>query len=171
MQSPKLLGGLLAAVVLHFVGMRLFPSLAGLADLFLVAVVLNALGGNSLSGLGFGFVAGLVHDSLTSGPFGLFGFADTLVGYLAARLAQRLVIQRATGVLGVVSFAAILESAIVVGLALLLLPSPELPSPIVVFARAGICGLIGFAIHLVTTRLRRGLDARRRGRMSRLRMG
>jgi rod shape-determining protein MreD len=151
--------------------MRLFPQLAGVVDLFLVAVVLNALGGDSLSALSFGFVAGLVHDSLTSGPFGLFGFADTLVGYLVARLAQRLVIQRASGVLGVVAFAAIVESAIVVLLVLVLLPPRELPSPLFVFARAGACGLVGFILHLVTTRFRRGLDARRRGRMSRLRIG
>jgi len=169
-QSPKLLVSLLAAVLVHFVAMRLFPAVAGVVDLFLVAVVLNALEGGSLSGLTFGFVAGLVHDGLTSGPFGLFGFADTVVGYVVARLAQRLVIQRATGILAVVSFAAVLETVIVVGLALLLLPNPELPSPLWVALRAGACGLLGLILHLASGRIRRGLEARRRGRMNRLRI-
>jgi rod shape-determining protein MreD len=151
--------------------MRLFPGLAGLVDLFLIVVVLHALEGNSLSALGFGLLAGLLHDSLTSGPLGLFGVADTVIGYVVARLAQRLVIQRPTGVLGVVSFAAALETAIVVGLALLMLPAPELPSPIWVAVRAGVCGVAGMLLHVASGRLRRTLDLRRRGRMNRLRMG
>lgn len=171
MRSPRVLVGLVAAVLLHLVGMRLFPTLAGLVDLFLVVVVLNALEGNSLSALALGLAAGLIHDSLTSGPLGLFGFADTVIGYVVARLAQRLVIQRATGVLGVVSFAAALETAIVVVLALVMLPSPELPSPLWVALRAGCCGVLGLFIHVASSRFRRGLEARRRGRMNRLRMG
>jgi rod shape-determining protein MreD len=170
-QGPKLFIGLLVALVVHLLAMRLFPAVAGMVDLFLVAVVLNALGGNSLSALTFGFVAGLVKDALTHGPFGLFGFADTIVGYLTARLAQRLVIQRATGVLGVVALAAALETVIVIGLTLLLLPSPELPNPLWVAARSGACGVLGMAIHVASIHLRRGIEARRRGRMNRLRMG
>jgi len=59
-------------------------------------------------------MGGLLHDTLTSGPYGLFGFADTIVGYTTARLAQRLVIQRSTGVLALVSFASVAQQAIVV---------------------------------------------------------
>ena len=171
MRSPRVLLGLLAVVLFHFLGMRLFPSVTEVVDLFLVAVVLNALGGSSLSGLGFGFVAGLLHDALTSGPFGLYGFADTLVGYVVARLAQRLVIQRATGVLAVVSVAAVLETVIMVGLALLFLPSSELPNPFRVALRAGACGLLGAILHLGAGRVRRWYELRRSGRMNRLRIG
>ena len=102
-----------------------------------MVVALHGLRGNSLSALLVGLLVGLLQDTLTSGPFGLFGFADTIVGYVTARLAQRLVIQRPTGVLALVSFASALQQAITVGLAFLLLPAPAPPSPVWAVVRAG----------------------------------
>jgi rod shape-determining protein MreD len=167
----KFFAGLIAAVLAHLVLMQLWPDLAGLIDVFLVVVVLGGLGGNSLAGLFAGLLVGLVHDSLTNNPFGLFGFADTIVGYSTARLAQRLVIQRPTGVLAVVSFAAALQEAIVVALMVMLLPDPELPTPFAVAVRAGLCGVLGMFLYIAGKRWRLGADARRRNRMSRLRLG
>jgi rod shape-determining protein MreD len=167
----KLLAGIALAALAHFVGMSLFPRFGEAMDVFLVVVVLNAMRGSSLSGLLVGFLVGLLHDTLTSGPFGLLGFADTIVGYVTARLAQRLVIQRATGVLAVVSFVSVLQQAVVTGVAVLLLSNPELPSPFWVVVRAGACGLAGMAAYVIGSRWRRSADARRRGRMSKLRLG
>jgi rod shape-determining protein MreD len=167
----KLFGLVMAAVLVHLLGMHYLPALARGLDVFLVVVVLYGLESSSLAALLVGLVVGLLCDTLTSGPYGLFGFADTIVGYTTARLAQRLVIQRSTGVLGLVSFAAVAQQAIVVGLALLLLPAPELPNPLWVAVRAGACGALGMAIHIGTIRWRRSAEARRRGRMSRLRLG
>jgi rod shape-determining protein MreD len=166
----KFLAALAAAVLVHLAGMQLVPAFTRLVDVFLVVVVLCGLQGDSLAALLAGLAVGFVHDSLTGGPFGLFGFADTIVGYSTARLAQRLVIQRATGVLGVVGFAAVLQQAIVVALAFLLLPQPALPDPLWVVARAALCGLLGMAVHIAGRRWRRAAEARRRGRMSRLRL-
>jgi len=166
----KLLAAIALAALVHFVGMQLWPGFARVVDVFLVVVVLHGLQGSSLSALLVGLVVGLLQDTLTGGPFGLFGFADTIVGYVTARLAQRLVIQRPTGVLAVVSFASALQQAIVVGLVLVLLPSPELPSPVWVAVRAGTCGLLGLAIYVALGNWRRSSEARRRGRMNRLRM-
>jgi rod shape-determining protein MreD len=159
-----------AAVLFHLLGVRLVPNFTLVLDVFLVVVVLYGLEGNSLAALFAGMFIGLVHDSLTGGPFGLFGFADTIIGYGAARLAQRLVIQRATGVLALVSFAAVAQQAIVVGLAYLLLPAPEVPNPVWVAIRAGACGLLGLSIHIASANWRRAAEARRRGRASRLRL-
>jgi rod shape-determining protein MreD len=169
-QVLRLVAVVALAVLAHFVGMSLSPLFGRVVDVFLVVVALHGLRGNSLSGLLVGLLVGLLHDSLSSGPFGLFGFADTIIGYVTARLAQRLVIQRATGVLAVVAFASALQQAIVVGLALLLLPAPELPSPLWVAIQAGVCGVLGLAIHIASGHWRRTADARRRGRMSRLRL-
>jgi len=167
----KLLAAIALAALVHFVGMQIWPAgFARSVDVFLVVVVLHALGGNSFSALLVGLAVGLLQDELTSKPFGLFGFADTIVGYVTARLAQRLVIQRPTGVLAVVSFASALQQAVAVGLALVLLPSPELPSPVWVAVKAGVCGLLGLAIHVAMGNWRRSSEARRRGRMNRLRM-
>jgi rod shape-determining protein MreD len=167
----KLLGAVAAAVLLHLLGMHLMPSFIQVVDVFLVVVVLYALEGSSLGALLAGLLVGLLHDTLSSGPYGLFGFADTIVGYTTARLAQRLVIQRSTGVLALVSFAAVAQQTIVAGLAFLLLPAPELPNPLWVAIKAGVCGVLGMLIHIATINWRRSSEARRRGRMSRLRLG
>jgi rod shape-determining protein MreD len=169
-QTLKLLAAIALAALVHFVGMSISPLFGRVIDVFLVLVALHGLNGSSLSALLVGLIVGLLQDSLTSGPFGLFGFADTIIGYVTARLAQRLVIQRATGVLAVVSFASVLQQALVTGLAFLLLPAPELPNPIWAAVRAGACGLLGMAVYVATSRWRRSSEARRRGRMSRLRL-
>ena len=170
MQTLKLVAAIALAALVHFVGMSISPLFGRVVDVFLVVVALHGLNGNSLSALLVGLLVGLLQDSLTSGPFGLFGFADTIIGYVTARLAQRLVIQRATGVLAVVSFASVLQQALVTALAFLLLPAPELPNPIWAAVRAGACGLLGMAVYIATSRWRRSSEARRRGRMSRLRL-
>jgi rod shape-determining protein MreD len=167
----KFFAAVAAAVLFHLLGVKLSSNFTLVLDVFLVVVVLYGLEGNSLAALFAGMLVGLVHDSLTGAPFGLFGFADTIIGYGAARLAQRLVIQRATGVLALVSFAAVAQQAIVIGLAFLLLPSPEVPNPVWVAIRAGACGLLGLTIYIASAHFRRTAEARRRGRMSRLRLG
>lgn len=171
MRVLKLTAALAAAVLAHLLVMHLVPSFGRLVDVFLVVVVLYALEASSLASLFAGLLVGLLHDTLTSGPYGLFGFADTIVGYATARLAQRLVIQRSTGVLALVSFSAVAQQAIVAGLAFLLLPAPELPNPVWVAVRAGVCGLLGMSIYVTMDRWRKAADTRRRGRMSRLRLG
>lgn len=171
MSALKLLAGLAAAVLFHLGLMHLWPELARPLDVFLVVVVIYGLGGSSLASLFAGMLVGLVHDTLTNNPFGLFGFADTIVGYSTARLAQRLVIQRATGVLAVVSFAAALQEAIVVGLMVMLLPDPQLPTPFGVALKAALCGVLGMILHIAGGQWRQNAESRRRNRMSRLRMG
>ena len=171
MSALRLLAGLAAAALFHLGMMQIWPELARVTDVFLVVVVLYGLGGNSLAALFAGLLVGMVHDTLTNNPFGLFGFAATIVGYSTARLAQRLVIQRATGVLAVVSFAAALQEAIVVGLMVMLLPDPQLPTPVEVAVRAGLCGVLGMILYIAGKRWRHDSEARRRNRMSRLRLG
>jgi rod shape-determining protein MreD len=167
----KFFAAVVVAALFHFLGVRLIPNFGLVIDVFLVVAVLYGLEADSLAALFAGMFLGLVHDSLSGGPFGLFGFADTIIGYGAARLAQRLVIQRATGVLALVSFATVAQQAIVIGLAFLLLPSLEVPNPVWVAIRAGACGLLGMSIHIASAHWRRTSEARRRGRMSRLRLG
>lgn len=171
MSGLKFFAGLVVAVMAHLGMMQLWPELARAVDVFLVLIVLFGLGGNSLASLFAGLLVGLVHDVLTNNPFGLFGFAGTIVGYSTARLAQRLVIQRATGVLAVVSFAAALQEVIVVGLIVMLLPDPQLPGPLELALRAGVSGVLGMLLYSAGKRWVSGAETRRRNRMSRLRMG
>ncbi len=168
--AVRLILGLAAALLVHLVGSHLFPDFPRVMDVFLVVVALQALSGNSLAGLLVGLAAGLIHDTLTGGLYGLYGFADTIVGYGVARLAQRLVIQRATGVFGVVGLASVLQQAVLVGLTYLLLPDPALPRPLWAGTKAVACGLAGMVIYAAIGSLTRNYETRRRSRMSRLRL-
>ncbi|HLX07215.1 MAG TPA: hypothetical protein VKY89_05075 [Thermoanaerobaculia bacterium] len=175
MPAAKRIAGLAFAVLVHFLGTRLLPAFPQRVDVFLVVVTLSALDGATLPAMLFGLLAGQVQDTLAGGNFGLFGFADTAVAYGMARLAQRLVIQRATGVFAVVSFASLLQQVIVAALAFLLLPNPSLPGPLSLLAqdavKAAVCGLLGMMIYGAARRFRLAAEARRRGRMGRLRLG
>jgi cell shape-determining protein MreD len=167
----RFFAALAVAVLFHLLGVRLVSEFSLVFDVFVVLVVLYGLQTSSFTALFIGMLVGLTHDSLAGGGnFGLFGFADTIIGYGAARLAQRLVIQRATGVLALVSFATVAQQAIVIGLMFLMLPSPELPNPAWVAIKAGACGLLGMFIYVASAHWRRASEARRRGRMSRLRL-
>ncbi|HVT60004.1 MAG TPA: rod shape-determining protein MreD [Thermoanaerobaculia bacterium] len=174
MRAARLSAGLALALLVHLMGTRLFPSLPERLDVFLVVALLNGLEGSSLSALLYGLAAGLIQDSLGNGPIGLHGFADTVVAYGAARLAQRLVIQRAAGVGSVVAFAALVQQAILTAMAFLLLPSPSLPAPpgilVQAVAKALACGVLAMVIYAAEGRWRRLNETRRRGRMGRLRL-
>jgi len=169
--AVKLLLGIAAGLLVHLVGAHLFPDFPRLVDVFLIVVALHALSGNSLSGLLVGMAVGLLHDTLTgSRLYGLYGFADTIVGYGTARLAQRLVIQRATGVFVVVGLASVLQQVVLVGLTFLLLPDPGFPLPLWAGAKAVTCGLLGMMIYAAAGSFGRNYESRRRSRMSRLRL-
>jgi rod shape-determining protein MreD len=159
---------LLAVVLLHVLGVWLIPEFARVMDLFLVLTVLYAMGGDTLSGMFVGLVAGLCHDVLTGGLFALHGFADTLVGYGLARLAQRLVIDQVSGAFLVAGVAAAVQQVLLAGLVLMLLPAPELPEPVWIAIRAAATGAAAAAVLLASRNLREGLAEHRHRRAQRL---
>jgi rod shape-determining protein MreD len=163
--------GLVLAVVVHFVGARLLPDFPRAVDVFLVVIVLYGLSGDSLTALLAGLAVGLIEDTLTGGLYGLYGFTDTIIGYGTARLAQRLVIQRATGVFAVAGLASLAQQGLVVGLAWLLFPGPSFPRLTWVGVKAVACGALAMLVYVATERFRRAYEVRRRSRMSRLRLG
>ena len=94
MRFLKFVAALAAAALLHFAGARLLPNFSLAVDLVLLVVALEARHGNPVAGMFAGLAAGLLADGLSGGPFGLYGFADTAVGFGIARAAQQLVVQR-----------------------------------------------------------------------------
>ena len=85
-------------------------------------------------------------------------------------MAQRLVIQRATGVFVVVGLASLVQQMVLVSLTFLLLPDPGLPLPLWAGAKAATCGLLGMMIYAAAGSFGRNYENRRRNRMSRLRL-
>lgn len=159
------------AGVLHFVGMQLFPWFSMAIDFFLVILVFNALDGSTLAGMLGGCAAGLLTDALTGGPFGLFGFADTVVGYGTAATAQRLVIQRSTSSLLVFCLAAAAQQVVVLVLSVMLVSSTEAPDIRWVGVKVASSGILGLGLYLGRRRLQMRMESWRRSRTAKIRFG
>ena len=138
--------GLLLAALLQLAGVRAWPEFPLAFDLLLVAVVYFARDGRAVAALAVGSVGGLVADALAGGPLGLHGFADTLVAYTTARVAQQLVVERPSGVLLAFTLASALQQALLAVLGVLLLPSVQLPAAPWIVARAVTTGLLGLLL-------------------------
>jgi len=157
--------GFLLAALLQVGGVRAWPEFPLVFDLLLVAVVYFARDGRAVAALGVGCAGGLLADALAGGPLGLHGFADTLVAYTAARVAQQLVVERASGVVLVFTLASALQQALLAALGVLLLPAVQLPAAPWMVARALTTGLLG----LLLAAGGRSLAARLAGRRERRR--
>lgn len=169
MRSLRFGVGLVVAIMLHVVVVRLFAEVAPAVDFFLVLALFNTIDGNLGAGLLGGLVAGLTADALTGGLYGLHGFANTITSYGTAFASRRLVIQKAIGVMLLFSLAAAVQQAIIVGLRLLLLPEAALPTPSWIAARVATVGVLGFLGLALKGRFIKGAENWRRNRTARLR--
>ncbi|MCP4200436.1 MAG: rod shape-determining protein MreD [bacterium] len=169
MRAVKFLAGLLVAAMVHVLGVRLFDGFSSAIDVFLVVALFNALGGSPLAGLLGGLVTGWCADAMTGGLYGTYGFCNTLVGYGAAVAAQRLVIEKTSGVFLLFSLGAAVQQLLLVALSRLLRPGaapPELTWLMVMFATVGLTGAVGF---MLQGRALRWRNTWRRNRAARLR--
>ncbi len=169
MRSLRFAMALAVATLLQVAGVSLFPQFFLTVDLFLVIVVFNAMDGNSAAGMFGGTVAGLVTDGLTGGYFGLFGIANTVVGYGTAITAQRLVIQRPASSLLVFAVAAAAQQLILLGISLLFVADAELPQYSWILVKVGTTGVLGGVLYLANRRMRSRVEMWRRTRKTRIR--
>ena len=171
MRALRFAAFLAAALAVHFLGTYLFASFPVAFDVFLVVAVFHALDGKLVAGLLGGAAAGLLTDTLTGGPWGLFGIADTLVGYGTALAALRLVIQRASGVLLLFGLAAAGQQAVLTLLVVVFFAAGEHPAFVSVLLKVVTSGVLGLALYRGRQMLNRRLSLWRRSRASRLRLG
>ncbi|MEL7058724.1 MAG: rod shape-determining protein MreD [Acidobacteriota bacterium] len=161
---------LVGAAALHVATHWAMPSVASWIGPFLILSASVGLRATpAMAALG-GSVAGLAHDALTGGPFGLFGFADTAVAYLVARVEQRVVVQQALQVALLFALAAALEGALVALVQFAVVASDQLPSPVASAARVATTALAGAALFTLGGRLRAAESERRERRRRRLRL-
>jgi rod shape-determining protein MreD len=166
--------GLFLAALLQVVLLRLgsvfdIEVVAGSIDLLLVIVVWIALSSGTVGGQVVGMLAGFLSDGLLGGTFGLYAIADTLVGYLAAVLRQRVVLQRSVLVL-MFAAAAAAQLLIVSSLNFLFVGEAEQPSWIVLGVRILATAALGGALLAVEGRTRSEWSLWQRRRRSRLRL-
>jgi len=169
MRSLRFAMALAVATLLQVAGVSLFPQFSLAVDFFLVIVVFNAMDGNSAAGMFGGTVAGLVTDGLTGGYFGLFGIANTVVGYGTAITAQRLVIQRPASSLLVFAVAAAAQQLILLGISLLFVAHADLPQYSWILVKVGTTGVLGGVLYLANRRMRSRVEMWRRTRKTRIR--
>ena len=155
--------GLICAVLLQTLGTRYVPYFALVLDPFLILVVYHSLESSpAWSSIG-GSAAGLAQDALSGGPYGLHGFANTLVAFATSRLRQRLVIQDPSQVGLLFVLSAALQLAILASLHFLLVSGAEMPGPGAMVARLTSSGILG-ALLFVFAGQARGWERRRRAR-------
>lgn len=170
MRFIKVVVGLVLVLLAHLVGARFIPGFADYADLFLVLAAYKALTGNLVVGMLAGAAAGLTHDVVTGGPYGLHGFADTAVGYLAAFAAQRLVIQRGFSVLLLFCVASSVQILILTVLGIMVSEAAILPSWVEVVVRVVLSGILGLVVYLASGAVKRRWAIMRRKSSSTLRL-
>ena len=83
----------LAAILFQVYVPRFFQFLSYLELPLLVTVYFSLMRRSPIAGVLFGASVGLVQDSLSHNPLGMFGIVKTLVGYFAASMSQRFDVQ------------------------------------------------------------------------------
>ena len=162
--------GLICAVLIQTLGLRFFPHFVLVFDPFLILVVYHSLDGSpSWSSVG-GSAAGLAQDALSGGPYGLHGFANTLVAYVASRLRQRLVVQQSSQVGLLFVLSAALQLATLACLQFLIVSGAELPGLGVMAGRLASSGLVGAMLFVLAGKARRWEKRWRAQRRTRLKL-
>ncbi len=168
MKLLRFIFGLICAVLLQTLGLQLFSHFTLAFDPFLILVVYYSLEGSTAwSSIG-GSTAGLAQDALSGGPYGLHGFANTLVAYAASRLRQRLVIQQSSQVGLLFVLSAALQMAILASLQFLIVSGAELPGWGSMAVRLASSGIIGAMLFVLAGKARgweKSYRARRRTRL------
>ncbi len=170
MRGLKFAAALLAATLVHLVGIQLWSGFMLLFDVFLVVAIFHALDGDTFAGLWVGLAAGLVADAVTGGLYGVYGLADTMVCYGTAYGTQRLVVQRPASVFLVFSLAAAVQQLLLAALALLLLGDPELAAFPWIVAKVASTGLLGVVVFVARRELLARIASWRQTRATRVRL-
>ncbi|HVS02141.1 MAG TPA: rod shape-determining protein MreD [Thermoanaerobaculia bacterium] len=165
----RILLALGAAYVGQLLGTRLTPWFPALVDLFLVVVVWYALHTRSAVAQLIGAAAGLLHDGLTGGLFGLHAFANTVVAYGVAAAAQRVEVQQQAVRVLLFAAASALQQGLVLLLLLLLTDAPDAPGWGWALGRVAITAMLGAVLVGIESRLRSRWSRWQHARSSRLR--
>ena len=172
MTFVKFLLALLAAYLVHLVGVSVSPLLPRIVDPFLLVIVWYSLRTGPVGAQLIGTGTGLLQDGLSGGLFGLHAFAGTLVGYGVALAAQRVVVgQQAARVL-IFAAAAALQQLVLVGLLRSLVGgTAPLPSVGSFVGKILVTALLGAALISMESRARSQWSSwqRRRARTLRFR--
>jgi rod shape-determining protein MreD len=121
--------GLAAALLAHLLLVALAPPAARVIDPFLLAIVYTAMATRPGGAAAGGAVVGLVHDALSGGLYGLHGFTGTVVGFVMAKTARLVDLQKSYYIALYFACAVLIQQLVLQGLLFLLVQGPERLSP------------------------------------------
>lgn len=151
----RFLLGLALALAVHAFGQRFFGAFAQLVDPVLILVLYHSLRSRRGWDILGGSAAGLAYDAVTGGIYGQYGLVDTVVAAVCARLRQQLVLQR-PGRLGVLfALLALVQQTVLAAVRFLVLAGAEQAPLWSVMAKMATTGVLGVAVFVIGSRLRR----------------
>jgi len=152
-------GAVAAATIFTLVVQALLPVYFPKADILdlplLITIYFGLSRRNPSTGLLLGTVIGLLQDSLSKSPLGLYGIAKTIIGYVASSIGGRLDTEHpaARFALTVVFFG--LHQCVTVLIKRLLLAQPEVLFTMRLGIAAGVNAIVAVFLFLVLDRLRK----------------
>ncbi|HVS89014.1 MAG TPA: rod shape-determining protein MreD [Candidatus Acidoferrum sp.] len=152
-------GAVAGATIFALVVQALLPVYFPKADILdlplLITIYFGLSRRNPSTGLLLGTVIGLLQDSLSKSPLGLYGIAKTIIGYVASSIGARLDTEHpaARFALTVVFFG--LHQGVTVLIKRLLLAQPEVLFTMRLGIAAGVNAIVAVFLFLVLDRLRK----------------
>ena len=168
MKGAAVVAAICVALVLQTTLARFVMRGTVVVDLILVAVVYIALTSGPTTGLISGAVAGLAQDALSSGFIGIGGLAKTIVGFLAGKIGSQFIITQPLPRFVVFIVASLLDSAVSIGL-YLILDLRQLGSPYAAVASQALGNAVVGVVAFQFAELLPGAVERRRAQRARIR--
>jgi rod shape-determining protein MreD len=162
------LAALLLAALVQVVGVQATTLFPRLLDPFLIATVWLALRTGPIGGQLSGLAAGLCHDGLTGGLFGLTSLANTVVGYFISLVSNQVVQQQGIKVL-LYGLGSLVQQLVLMLVVALLVPAPELTQAGWMLGRVAVSTLAGALLVGLEISTQQRWGAWRRSRSRRLR--
>ena len=162
--------GLVIAVSVHALGLRIHGLTPQLLDPFVVLVIYHSLRSSVAVSTTVGSLVGLTQDALTGGLYGLHGFADTLVAYAVAAVRERFLVQQPLQVAILAALGGALQMAALAFLQFALVTPAEVPHPGFALVKMLVTGALTMAVYLAANRFFDWDRGRREKRSRRLRL-
>jgi rod shape-determining protein MreD len=152
-------GSIVIATAVALILQALLPvylPAAGMLDFPLLITVYFALSRrNPSTGLLLGTTIGLLQDSLSKAPLGLYGIAKTVIGYLASSIGARLDTEHPAARFALTAGFFVVQQFVVAIIERLLLARPEMWFNMRLGIAAGVNGLVGVFVFVLLDRLRK----------------
>ena len=146
MRALRILLALAGALVVRLVLVGAAPEAARVVDPFLIVIVFQAMSGDVGVAVMAGALVGLTQDAVSGGLYGLHGFAGTVVGFVLARAARFLTLQKFYYIVLFFAAAVLLKEIVVQLLLVTLLQQPAVPPFGELVMQVLVAGLVGAAV-------------------------